>query len=344
MSSSKAPKTRSSKGPKSMRPYTEAMAFARSLKLPSRAAWEEWSSSTMRPADIPANPHKAYRGDPLVQFRWANFLGYRVGSRGLRRDFLSFFEARKIVRKLELKTQTQFQKWAKSENRPANIPANPDRVYATNGWVSTSDWLGTTTLPFLEARAFARTLKLKGKKEWVGWKKSGKRPSNIPSNPDQAYRDTGWDSMQDWLGYGPWGGECQSCTPSGSGKVVGHRGPHLKGKGTVTEGSSDGGASSIHSQAPFGGQCLAFSQAMKGLAGALALLSGAPPALPPAPIPSAGVVGEAGAEAPKKKKKRKKESKQRKRAKRAKREKKVGEPPAQRNAIGGGSAPKRGIV
>ena len=161
----------------------------------------------MRPADIPANPHKAYRGDPLVQFRWANFLGYRVGSRGLRRDFLSFFEARKIVRKLELKTQTQFQKWAKSENRPANIPANPERVYATNGWVSTSDWLGTTTLPFLEARAFARTLKLKGKKEWVGWKKSGKRPSNIPSNPDQAYRDTGWDSMQDWLGYGPWGGE-----------------------------------------------------------------------------------------------------------------------------------------
>jgi hypothetical protein len=45
-----------------------------------------------------------------------------------------------------------------------------------------------------------RKLKLKGQKEWREWSKSGQRPRNIPSNPDQAYRDDGYISTIDWLG------------------------------------------------------------------------------------------------------------------------------------------------
>ena len=36
-------------------------------------------------------------------------------------------------------------------------------------------------LPFDTARVFARTLKLKGEKEWREWSKSGQRPVNIPA-------------------------------------------------------------------------------------------------------------------------------------------------------------------
>ena len=57
------------------------------------------------------------------------------------------------------------------------------------------------TLPFAVARAIVRELKLKSVKEWEAWSKSGQRPSNIPSHPNRTYRDDGWISMPDWLGY-----------------------------------------------------------------------------------------------------------------------------------------------
>jgi hypothetical protein len=56
-------------------------------------------------------------------------------------------------------------------------------------------------LPFAVARAIVRKLKLKGVKEWEAWSKSGQRLSNIPSTPHKTYRDDGWISMPDWLGY-----------------------------------------------------------------------------------------------------------------------------------------------
>jgi hypothetical protein len=56
-------------------------------------------------------------------------------------------------------------------------------------------------LSFVAARAIVRKLKMKGREEWREWRKSGQRPSNIPSHPDLTYRDDGWISMPDWLGY-----------------------------------------------------------------------------------------------------------------------------------------------
>ena len=56
-------------------------------------------------------------------------------------------------------------------------------------------------LPFAAARAIVRKFKLRNQKEWEAWRKSGQRPSNIPSHPDRTYRDDGWISMPDWLGY-----------------------------------------------------------------------------------------------------------------------------------------------
>ena len=47
---------------------------------------------------------------------------------------------------------------------------------------------------------FAWKLKLKGQKEWDEWRKSGMRPSNIPSNPDKTYGDE-FTSYPDFLGY-----------------------------------------------------------------------------------------------------------------------------------------------
>ena len=58
-------------------------------------------------------------------------------------------------------------------------------------------------LPFAEARAAIRRLKLPGSARTVAWReycKSGQRPANIPANPRECYTNEGWTSMEDWMG------------------------------------------------------------------------------------------------------------------------------------------------
>ena len=43
---------------------------------------------------------------------------------------------------------------------------------------------------------------MKEKEEWWEWERSGERPADIPSHPDRAYRDEGWESWEEWLGVG----------------------------------------------------------------------------------------------------------------------------------------------
>ena len=123
-------------------------------------------------------------------------------------SMLPFAVARDIVRKLKLQSQKKWKAWSKSGQRPSNIPGNPYMTYRDDGWISFPDWLGYTgvtqhkdMLPFAAARAIVRKLKLKSAKEWVAWRKTGHRPSNIPTRPCDLYRDDGWISWPDWLGY-----------------------------------------------------------------------------------------------------------------------------------------------
>ena len=132
--------------------------------------------------------------------------GSGVGGRFLASDMLSFAAARAIVRKLKLKGVKAWLAWSKSGQRPYNIPADPYKVYRDDGWISMPDWIGKeggqgAMLSFAVARAIVRKLKLKNQKEWWAWCKSGQRPSNIPSSPNLTYRNDGWISLPDWLGY-----------------------------------------------------------------------------------------------------------------------------------------------
>ena len=148
--------------------------------------------------------------------------GWRKGTSRM----LSFTVARAIVRKLKLESKKEWEAWRKAGHRPTNIPTGPDRVYRDDGWISYPDWLGYVgvvpgkMLSFAAARAVARAVvrkvKLTSQKEWKAWSKSGERPSNIPSDPQQSYRDNGWISMPDWLGYGSEEGASGSGSSSSS--------------------------------------------------------------------------------------------------------------------------------
>jgi len=133
------------------------------------------------------------------------------------------------VRGLGLKSKKGWEVWRKN-GRPSDIPSEPSIVYRDDGWISWSDWLGFKgrappggMLPFAVGRAYARKLKLRRTREWKAWSKSGRRPFNIPSNPDTTYRDDGWISWPDWIGYGSAGGAAASRSSSSSSSATTRR-------------------------------------------------------------------------------------------------------------------------
>ena len=171
-------------------PFEEVRKFAHSLKLKSFRKWQEWSKSGMRPSNIPSCPETVYKDS-----------GWKSRTDFLGNEFLPFEEAREFVRSLNFKNGKEWKEWSKSGMRPSNIPSSPDKFYKDKGWKSVTNFLGNEFLPFEEAREFVRSLNLKNHREWKEWSKTKERPLNIPSSPDNFYKDKGWKSWPDFLGY-----------------------------------------------------------------------------------------------------------------------------------------------
>ena len=122
------------------------------------------------------------------------------------KKFRDFESAREFVRKLKLKNKTEWNKYRNSGNKPNNIPSNPQRTYK-NEWGGFSDFLGNgyvapkdrIYLTFKETREFARSLNLKGQKEWMEYCDAGEKPENLPRNVWIYYKKE-WISWGNFLG------------------------------------------------------------------------------------------------------------------------------------------------
>jgi hypothetical protein len=118
----------------------------------------------------------------------------------MKKEFLSFTEAKKYVHKLGIKTKREWYEWSKTK-RPDYIPSTPNQTYRKY-WLCWEDWLinknGDPFLSFEEAIKYVHKLGIKTKREWNVWSKTH-RPSNIPSRPDKTYKNE-WVCWGDWLG------------------------------------------------------------------------------------------------------------------------------------------------
>lgn len=185
---------------KEFRLFKEARKFAISLGLKSSTEWLTYCKSGNKPNDVPSAPYKAYKSE------WQGY-GDWLGTGNLRtKDFSSFETTRNLVRSLKLKSREEWRKYIKSGKKPNDIPVAPNSVYKKE-WQGWGDFLGTGTIApqnkkfrsFDEARNFARSLQLKSQTEWNLYCKSGNKPDDIPSNPNETYK-SGWISLIDWLG------------------------------------------------------------------------------------------------------------------------------------------------
>ena len=174
-------------------PYEQAREFARTLNLRNTDEWRIWAQSEERPKCIPASPNSLYKDKGWKG--WSDFLG---------NDWLSFEKAREFVQNLKFKDLLEFKEWSKSRKRPKCIPGNCFEAYKNKGWIGYRDFIGYDNTKFLsydKAKELVQTLHLKNTIEWKEWSKSGKRPENIPSSPREKYKDKGWISWSDFLGY-----------------------------------------------------------------------------------------------------------------------------------------------
>src|SRR5262249_34294975 len=190
-------------------PFSEAQPLARSLALSSMAAYRAAARAGTLPRGLPKDPYAAYRNSGWKSP--GDWLGTsHLSTREKHRKKRPFPELLDFVRSLALRSKADWFRWAKSVNRPDDVPANPADSYKGEGWDGWPHFLGTTNKKagevvyrdFVEARDWARSQGFKSKDEWKALTKSGGLPTDIPANPWHVYRHRGWDNIGDWLGKG----------------------------------------------------------------------------------------------------------------------------------------------
>ena len=94
----------------------------------------------------------------------------------------------------------------KKKNYPKDIPSNPQKIYKKK-WKSWGDFLGTGRVsnrlklfrPFVEAKKYAQSLKLKGQSGWFLHTKSKNFPQDLPYGVSSVYKEE-WKGWPDFLG------------------------------------------------------------------------------------------------------------------------------------------------
>jgi superfamily II DNA or RNA helicase len=192
-------------GTKQYQSFENGKKFAQSLNLKSVKEWGELYKKGGIPADIPQSPNSVYKNRGWKS--WGDWLGSNYIA-NQQREYREYGSAKSFIRKLGLKSITEWKNYCKEGNKPMDIPNNPDQYYKDKGWSGFGDWLGTGTVAphkrqfksFKEAREYVHSLGIQSSIEWRDFSNSDKRPSDIPGNPARVYKNEGWKGFGDWLG------------------------------------------------------------------------------------------------------------------------------------------------
>jgi superfamily II DNA or RNA helicase len=204
------------------RSFKEARKFVHQLGFKIGGEWKLYCQGKLpkkgkKPIDIPYTPDHVYEGKGWVNM--GDWLGTgRVHNR--EKKFLPFKQARKFIRKLQIKSGAEWNLYCKGKlpgkgKKPDNIPVSPERTYMDKGWTGRGDWLGTGAIApnlreyrsFKEARKFVHALEIKGQYDWHLYcagklREKGEKPNDIPTNAPRVYKNKGWTTWGNWLGTG----------------------------------------------------------------------------------------------------------------------------------------------
>ena len=140
---------------------------------------------------LPSKPYVTYKNKGWID--WPNFFGRETT------EFYSYYlEAKLATQKLNIKTFIEYRKKYKED---AKLPSQPDRTYHKKGWVSWSDYFGTTDTTiyesYEEAKLAARALLIKS---YTEYKERHAEDQRLPSSPQRKYNKNGWNGFPEFLG------------------------------------------------------------------------------------------------------------------------------------------------
>jgi hypothetical protein len=119
--------------------FKKSRKFVHKLKLKSQKQWRNYYQSGNKPSEIPTDPSRRYKNKGWKS--WPDWLGTdTIANRN--RTFWDFDKSKKYLKKLGLKSRTEFYEKSKSGNISKHIPIEPRKKYTTQ-WKGWGDFLDT---------------------------------------------------------------------------------------------------------------------------------------------------------------------------------------------------------
>lgn len=180
--------------------YEVASEWAKGLGIKTGGEYKRLYKSYDDEKRMPSSPWRVYE-----EFTsWGDFLGTGTVASN-KKEFRSFEEARSFVRTLGLKSTAEWNQYAKSGKKPADIPSHPKDIYRNDGYVGITDFLGAEVsyISFKDARAIVLELGFQTRKEWLQNYaqviKTYPKVKSIPKYPMHRYEDE-WQGWPHFLG------------------------------------------------------------------------------------------------------------------------------------------------
>lgn len=182
------------------RSFIECKRFIQTLNIKNNKEWRAYIKSGNKPIDIPSTPEYIYKDE------WISYGDFFGTGKTLKKDFLTFAEAKKFVKDKKITSEREWREFYRSGKKPKNIPTNLAQAYETE-WKGFGDFFGTnriadqnkTFFSFEEAKKHITALNLKNVADFNKYCVSKNKHPKIPSAPNQKYKNE-WKGWADFLG------------------------------------------------------------------------------------------------------------------------------------------------
>jgi superfamily II DNA or RNA helicase len=176
--------------------FKKSKKYIKKFNLRNQSDWYKFCKNN-KPINIPSHPHIIYKNKGFKD------LGHFIGSNNIAnknrfKNYLSYEEAKKFLRKSKITTQNQFKKYIKEKNLSLKIPYNPNSVYKKKGWKGFGDFLSTNRIADQnkhklwwseeKIKKFLKLNKIKNSSDWRQFCSEGKKPQFIPNKISKAFK------------------------------------------------------------------------------------------------------------------------------------------------------------
>jgi superfamily II DNA or RNA helicase len=189
--------------------YKDTQNFAIKNKIKSSSEWFKFCKNNELPKGLPVNPRVKHSKKWIS---WGSFLKTeRVADQW--KKFLSYNDAKKILKKYNFKSVKEFTAKKYTKNFPKNIPMQPPTSYSHKGaWKGWTDFLNLKNnhnyaryvkkLDYEKAKKIIKKYGLKNQSRFSRFVTNNKKvPLSIPRDPKRFYeKNNEWKGWPDFLG------------------------------------------------------------------------------------------------------------------------------------------------